>query len=64
MTNISEMDFTIKVNSLKEDKFSPMKYDQENNNSCNFAIDLIMYLLEIDHLEPELLEYLQPFDSP
>lgn len=62
MTDISEVNFTNKINSFKEETFSPTKYSQENS-SCHFARALIMYLLEIDHLEPELEEYLHPINS-
>lgn len=60
MTNICEVDFAIKVNGFKDGDFSPTKYNTESNNSSDFARALIMYLLEMDHLEPELEEYLHP----
>jgi len=63
MTNVSEVEFLNKINSFKEEQFSAIKYDQEKNNCCHFAKELIMYLLEIDHLEPELEEYLHPTSS-
>lgn len=62
MTNISEVNLTNKISSFREEKFSPSKYSQENS-CCHFARALIMYLLEIDHLEPELEEYLHPINS-
>lgn len=64
MTNISEEEFLNKINSLKKGQFSAAKYSQERNNCCHFARELIMYLLEIDHLEPELEEYLHPTSTP
>ncbi|KAJ6641970.1 hypothetical protein Bhyg_06915 [Pseudolycoriella hygida] len=63
MTNISNADFMNKINDLGANAFSSAKHSAETNNSCHFARTLIMYLLEIDHLEPELEEYLHPASS-
>lgn len=60
MTNISEVDFLNKVNIFEGGEFSTSKYNEEKNNCCHFARALILFLLEIDYLEPELEEYLNP----
>ncbi|XP_037045775.1 uncharacterized protein LOC119081135 [Bradysia coprophila] len=63
VTNISEMDFNDQITYFKEGEFSTTKYSQENNNGSHFAVALIKYLLDINHLEPELEEYLHPSNS-
>lgn len=63
VTNVSETDLIDKIKRFKEGDFLPTKYSVESNNGSHFAIALIKYLLEINHLEPELEEYLQPPNS-
>lgn len=60
VTNISEKDFTNKITCLKQEIFTPSRYHEDDNNSSHFAVALIMYLLEMNHVEPEILEYLHP----